>query len=70
MDEHRAPDETQIFIKEAYNRWKQGQVTQKDYRGTVQAWSDGVRKTKVHLELNPERDVKRQQDVLLQVYQM
>ena len=26
-----------FFKKEAYNMWKQGRVTQEDYRGTVQA---------------------------------
>ena len=32
--------------------WQQGQVTQKEYRDTVQVCSDGVRYTKTHLETN------------------
>lgn len=44
--------------KEVYKRWKQGQVTQDEYRAPVQSCRDGVRKPKVGLELNLERDVK------------
>lgn len=44
--------------KEVYKRWKQGQVTQDEYRAPVQSCGDGVRKPKVGLELNLERDVK------------
>ena len=44
--------------KEVYKSWKQGQVTQEEYRDTVQLCRDGVRKAKAHLELNLARDVK------------
>lgn len=33
-------------------RWQKGQVTQEEYRDTVQVFSDGVRYTKTHLDLN------------------
>ncbi|GAB0199653.1 lysine-specific histone demethylase 1A [Grus japonensis] len=44
--------------KEAYREWKQGQVVWEEYRGTVQAARDQVRRAKVLTELNVARDVK------------
>jgi len=44
--------------KEVYKTWKQGQVTQQEYRAPVQSWRDGVKKAKARLELNLERNVK------------
>lgn len=44
--------------KEAYRRWKQGQVTQRDDRAAVWSCRDRVRKAKANLDLNLVRDVK------------
>ncbi|GAB0205150.1 long-chain fatty acid transport protein 6-like [Grus japonensis] len=44
--------------KEAYRGWKQGQVAWEEYRETVQAARDQVRKAKALIELNLARDVK------------
>ncbi|GAB0178212.1 mitochondrial enolase superfamily member 1 [Grus japonensis] len=44
--------------KEAYRGWKQGQVTLEEYRETVRAARDQVRKAKALIELNLARDVK------------
>ncbi|GAB0179904.1 hypothetical protein GRJ2_000455700 [Grus japonensis] len=44
--------------KEAYRGWKQGQVAWEEYRETVQAVRDQVRKAKALIELNLARDVK------------
>ncbi|GAB0204961.1 mitochondrial enolase superfamily member 1 [Grus japonensis] len=44
--------------KEAYRGWKQGQVTWEEYRETVRAARDQVRKVKALIELNLARDVK------------
>ncbi|GAB0204977.1 mitochondrial enolase superfamily member 1 [Grus japonensis] len=43
---------------EAYRGWKQGQVVWEEYRETVQAARDQVRKAKALIELNLARDVK------------
>ncbi|GAB0204852.1 mitochondrial enolase superfamily member 1 [Grus japonensis] len=44
--------------KEAYRGWKQGQVAWEEYRETVQAARNQVRKAKALMELNLARDVK------------
>ncbi|GAB0182313.1 mitochondrial enolase superfamily member 1 [Grus japonensis] len=44
--------------KEAYRGWKQGQVAWEEYRETVQAARDQVRKAKALIEFNLARDVK------------
>ncbi|KFO06993.1 hypothetical protein N312_02671, partial [Balearica regulorum gibbericeps] len=44
--------------KEAYRGWKQGQVTWDEYRETVRAARDQVRKAKALMEINLARDVK------------
>ncbi|GAB0205316.1 mitochondrial enolase superfamily member 1 [Grus japonensis] len=44
--------------KEAYRGWKQGQVAWEEYRETVRAARDQVRKAKALTELNLARDVK------------
>ncbi|GAB0176056.1 hypothetical protein GRJ2_000070800 [Grus japonensis] len=44
--------------REAYRGWKQGQVAWEEYRETVQAARDQVRKAKALIELNLARDVK------------
>ncbi|GAB0179271.1 UDP-glucose:glycoprotein glucosyltransferase 2 [Grus japonensis] len=44
--------------KEAYREWKQGQVAWEEYRETVRAARDQVRKAKALIELNLARDVK------------
>ncbi|KFW64479.1 hypothetical protein AS28_12305, partial [Pygoscelis adeliae] len=44
--------------KEAYSRWKQGQVAWQEYREIVRAARDQVRKAKALIELNLARDVK------------
>lgn len=38
--------------KEVYRSWKQGQETWGEFRGTLQAYRDTVRKAKAHLEFN------------------
>jgi len=38
--------------------WKEGQATWEEYRNFIRACTDAMRKAKVHLELNLERDVK------------
>ncbi|GAB0176407.1 mitochondrial enolase superfamily member 1 [Grus japonensis] len=44
--------------KEAYRRWKQGQVAWEEYRETVQAAREQVRKAKGLIEISLARDVK------------
>ncbi|GAB0206858.1 mitochondrial enolase superfamily member 1 [Grus japonensis] len=44
--------------KEAYRGWKQGQVAWEEYRETVQAARDQVRKAKALIEFSLARDVK------------
>ncbi|GAB0188331.1 hypothetical protein GRJ2_001298400 [Grus japonensis] len=44
--------------KEAYRGWKKGQVAWEEYRETVRAARDQVRKDKALIELNLARDVK------------
>ncbi|GAB0209645.1 mitochondrial enolase superfamily member 1 [Grus japonensis] len=44
--------------KEAFRGWKQGQVAWEEYRETVRAARDQVRKAKAQTELNLARDVK------------
>ncbi|GAB0208696.1 mitochondrial enolase superfamily member 1 [Grus japonensis] len=44
--------------KEAYRGWKQGQVAWEEYRETVRAARDQVRKAKALIELNLARDAK------------
>ncbi|GAB0207656.1 mitochondrial enolase superfamily member 1 [Grus japonensis] len=44
--------------KEGYRGWKQGQVAWEEYRETVPAARDQVRKAKAQTELNLARDVK------------
>ncbi|GAB0204372.1 mitochondrial enolase superfamily member 1 [Grus japonensis] len=44
--------------KEAYRGWKQGQVAWEEYRETVRAARDQVRKTKALVEISLARDVK------------
>ncbi|GAB0207003.1 mitochondrial enolase superfamily member 1 [Grus japonensis] len=44
--------------KEAYRGWKQGQVAWEEYRETVQAARDQVRKAKALIEISLARDVK------------
>ncbi|GAB0207435.1 hypothetical protein GRJ2_003209100 [Grus japonensis] len=44
--------------KEAYRGWKQGQVAWEEYRETVRAARDQVRKAKALIEISLARDVK------------
>ncbi|GAB0188489.1 mitochondrial enolase superfamily member 1 [Grus japonensis] len=44
--------------KEAYRRWKQGQIAWEEYREIVRAARDHIRKAKALIELNLARDVK------------
>ncbi|GAB0185602.1 mitochondrial enolase superfamily member 1 [Grus japonensis] len=44
--------------KEAYRGWKQGQVAWEEYRETVRAAREQLRKAKAPIELNLARDVK------------
>ncbi|GAB0180270.1 mitochondrial enolase superfamily member 1 [Grus japonensis] len=44
--------------KEAYRGWKQGQVAREEYRETVRAAREQVRKAKALTEINLARDVK------------
>ncbi|KFQ45895.1 hypothetical protein N333_10923, partial [Nestor notabilis] len=44
--------------KEAYRRWKGGQVAWEEYRNVVREAGDWGRKAKAHLELNLARDIK------------
>ncbi|GAB0204307.1 mitochondrial enolase superfamily member 1 [Grus japonensis] len=44
--------------KEAYREWKQGQVAWEEYRETVQAAREQVRKAKALIEISLARDVK------------
>lgn len=46
------------FKKEAYRRWKQGQVDWEEYKEIVQAARNLVRKTKALTELNLAGNVK------------
>lgn len=44
--------------KEVYGMWKQEPVTWEEYKDTLQACRDTVRKAKPHLELNLARIIK------------
>ncbi|GAB0180274.1 mitochondrial enolase superfamily member 1 [Grus japonensis] len=44
--------------KEAYRGWKQGQVVQEEYRETIRAAREQVRKAKALIEISLARDVK------------
>ena len=44
--------------KGAYKLWKQGRVTWEVYRDAVRTCRHRIRKAKVQVELNLERDVK------------
>lgn len=44
-----------------YKRQKEGQVTQKEYRDSVQACRNAIRITKAHLELNLVKNMKGRQ---------
>ncbi|CAM5108800.1 unnamed protein product [Eretmochelys imbricata] len=44
--------------KEAYKKWKIGQMTRKEYKNIAQACRSEIRKAKSHLELQLARDVK------------
>ncbi|GAB0185748.1 mitochondrial enolase superfamily member 1 [Grus japonensis] len=57
MDEQGAPGQSQTK-KEAYRGWKQGQVAWEEYRETVQAAREQVRKAKALIEISLARDVK------------
>jgi len=41
-----------------YGMWKEGQATWEEHKNIVKACREATRKAKVHLELNPARDVK------------
>lgn len=57
VDEKETPDKNETW-GEAYGRVKQGQETQQEYKGTVQACRIRIRKANPHLEVNLARDVK------------
>ncbi|GAB0182873.1 mitochondrial enolase superfamily member 1 [Grus japonensis] len=57
MDEQDAPGQSQTK-KEAYRGWKQGQVAWEEYRETVRAAREQVRKAKALIEISLARDVK------------
>ncbi|GAB0186183.1 mitochondrial enolase superfamily member 1 [Grus japonensis] len=57
MDGQGAPGQTQRQ-KGSYRGWKQGQVAWEEYRETIQAARDQVRKAKALIELNLARDIK------------
>ncbi|CAM5174769.1 unnamed protein product [Natator depressus] len=44
--------------KEAYKKWKIGQMTREEYKNIVQAYRSEIRMAKSHLELQLARDVK------------
>ncbi|GAB0205961.1 mitochondrial enolase superfamily member 1 [Grus japonensis] len=56
MDEQGAPGQSQT--KKAYRGWKQGQVAWEEYRETVRAAREQVRKAKALMEISLARDVK------------
>lgn len=41
--------------KEAYRRWKQGQINLEKYRNTVQTSKEGIRKAKAQTDFNAAR---------------
>jgi len=41
-----------------HRQWKQGQISREEYRDAARLCGDGIRKTKVQLELNLARDAK------------
>lgn len=43
--------------KQAYRRWKQGQVTQEEYRDIIQICRNEIRKVKAQLEVTVARDL-------------
>ncbi|GAB0209787.1 mitochondrial enolase superfamily member 1 [Grus japonensis] len=57
VDEQGAPGQSEKK-KEAYRGWKQGKVAWEEYRETLRAARDQVRKAKALIELNLARDVK------------
>ncbi|GAB0181717.1 mitochondrial enolase superfamily member 1 [Grus japonensis] len=57
MDEQGAPGQSQTK-KEAYRGWQQGQVAWEEYRETVRAAREQVRKAKALIEIGLARDVK------------
>ncbi|GAB0203562.1 mitochondrial enolase superfamily member 1 [Grus japonensis] len=57
MDEQGAPGQSQTK-KEACRGWKQGQVAWEEYRETVRAARDQVRKAKALIEISLAREVK------------
>ncbi|CAM4551145.1 unnamed protein product [Caretta caretta] len=46
------------YKKEAYKKWKIGQMTRDEYKNIARACRSEIRKAKSHLELKPARDVK------------
>lgn len=54
---------------ETYGRWKQGQAVEGEHKDTLWACRDGVGKARTHLELNLVREIKSNNERLLQVPQ-
>lgn len=46
------------YKEEQYKMWKQGQVHQEEYRGTMQVYRDEAGKAIAHLKLNLVEDMK------------
>jgi len=55
--------------RKVHGMGKEGQATWEEYRNVGRACRDATRKAKVHLEVNLARDVKKQQEGLLQLLQ-
>ena len=68
MDEQGASSKTQMEEKGLWNAGR-GTGHWEEYRNIVRACREATRKAKAHLELNLSRDVKVQQEGLLQVSQ-
>ena len=49
--------------KKKYRQWKQGWVVWEEYSDADQTLRDGIRKTKVEMELNLVEDVKNNKEV-------
>jgi len=49
--------------KAMHGQWKQGQVTQEEYRDAARLCRDGDRKAKAQLELNLARDAKNNKKI-------
>ena len=45
-------------MKKMHRQWRQGQMSQEEYRHVARLCRNGVRKAKVRLELNLARDAK------------